>query len=516
MSDGGSRGRILVVDDIDSNRYVLGAYLSRAGYEVVEASSGEEALALVKAGGIDLALLDVNLPDMTGYEVCERIKEMPGLVLPVMHLSATAIQIADRSEGLRRGADAYLVEPVDRQELLATIEALLRSSTSQRLTLEFARRLRRLNELTLAVHAAPTVRLLLNAVAAGAAEMSASAVAVIGLPDLTAVSASHAEGTLVRTLTPEQARAATTVEGLADLLTALGVRRESEPMAHRVYDLEPGVETDSVLVVATGSALEDAEATDLLINQLVLAASTALRNLRNYQTKQVIALTLQRTLLPGVIPEIPGLEVAVRYEASAEYTDVGGDFYEAFALDEHRTAIAIGDVVGHSLEAATAMAQLRTAIRAYSLDGHGPAANLHRLNSLLLRFHPEMTATVCLIEFDRRSETIEVVNAGHLPPLMVGPSGPSYLDVSGTMLGVDHLSVVHRRFAFEQGQTLVLVTDGLIERRGETIEVGFGRLLSSCASPISGVEALCDRILEEVGPQGEPHDDIALIVVRRN
>lgn len=100
--------------------------MRRSGHRVIEAATGTEALAVLAATEVDLVLLDVGLPDMSGFDVCERIKSDPALVRPVIHLSATAIRGADRAQGLTRGADAYLTEPVEPDELLATVTSLLR------------------------------------------------------------------------------------------------------------------------------------------------------------------------------------------------------------------------------------------------------------------------------------------------------------------------------------------------------------------------------------------------------
>lgn len=115
------RATILVVDDTAASRYISGSWLRRSGHRVIEAATGTEALAALAATEVDLVLLDVGLPDMSGFDVCERIKSDPALARPVIHLSATAIRGADRAQGLTRGADAYLTEPVEPDELLATV-----------------------------------------------------------------------------------------------------------------------------------------------------------------------------------------------------------------------------------------------------------------------------------------------------------------------------------------------------------------------------------------------------------
>ncbi len=106
------RARILLIEDSDSNRYLLRTWLRRAGHEVLEAANGEDGLRLVASNAVDLAICDINLPDMTGYMVCEQIKRDPRTRdVPVLHVSSTATQPSDRSEGLRRGAETGVLAP---------------------------------------------------------------------------------------------------------------------------------------------------------------------------------------------------------------------------------------------------------------------------------------------------------------------------------------------------------------------------------------------------------------------
>src|SRR5690242_7672128 len=148
-------GAVLVVDDTPSKRYVLASWLRRGGYQVVEAGTGAEAIELVRGGGISLVVLDVRLPDLSGFEVCERIKSDPSCgVMPVIHVSAAAIHADDRTQGLERGADAYLVEPIDPDELLATLASVLRYYQARRHAEQLAERLTRLARVSVAMSAA--------------------------------------------------------------------------------------------------------------------------------------------------------------------------------------------------------------------------------------------------------------------------------------------------------------------------------------------------------------------------
>ena len=124
---------VLNVDDNEANLYAVTRMLKRAGFTVVEAVSGEEALLKVAAGLPDLVILDVNLPDLDGFEVCRRIKADPATSsIPVLHLSASYILSEDKTRGLDEGADGYLVRPVEPPELVANVRALLRIKSAEK------------------------------------------------------------------------------------------------------------------------------------------------------------------------------------------------------------------------------------------------------------------------------------------------------------------------------------------------------------------------------------------------
>ena len=494
-------GRILIADDSESNRYVLSTWLRRAGHQVFEAANGTDAIAISQREPLDLVVLDVNLPDMSGYDVCEQIKAQPATAgVPVLHVSATAIEPADRSEGLRRGADGYLIEPVDREVLLASVEALLRGTFAQRTAVRLAWRLRQLNEATLAINDATSFEDLVGTIAGEAARLFGAHAIVLVAGDERALYADAQPHEPVK-ITPAQHRDLAVLEESAVRDLRLLAPLDTNGDALRgllVIDLEPPWDDE----------------TDVVLTQYARAATIAVRNMRSYTTERSTALFLQRNLLPDELPVIPGITVAARYAASAEHAEVGGDFYECFRLDADRIAIAIGDVVGHSLEAATVMAQLRTGIRSYMIEGHGPAAVLAHLNRLLSAFHRDMTATAICAVYDRTTGIFELANAGHLPPLVVTPSRSWYLPTGGPLLGVDVGPVPAHAFTLAEGDLLLMFTDGLVERRGEDLDEGLRRLAAVAGTGDDDLEAFCERLLLEAGPP-TLLDDIALIVLRR-
>ena len=161
---------VLVADDSEAKRYLLASWLRGGGHRVVEAATGQEALD--RLAGIDLVVLDVRLPDLSGTEVCARIKSDPATAaIPVIQVSAIAVAVADRALGLNEGADAYLAEPFQAEEFLATVTATLRYFRARRQAERAAARLTALTQVTLAMNAAETFDRLARTAAQGAAEI---------------------------------------------------------------------------------------------------------------------------------------------------------------------------------------------------------------------------------------------------------------------------------------------------------------------------------------------------------
>ncbi|PSF27225.1 hypothetical protein C7H19_25030 [Aphanothece hegewaldii CCALA 016] len=131
---------VLLVDDNETNRYIIAHMLRDAGFNSVEAATGEDGLQLIGLSKPDLIILEVKLPDLDGFEVCKRLKANPETAsIPVLHLSANFIGSRDRARGLDSGADAYLIQPVEPVELIATIKALLRIRQAEAIALTLAR-----------------------------------------------------------------------------------------------------------------------------------------------------------------------------------------------------------------------------------------------------------------------------------------------------------------------------------------------------------------------------------------
>ena len=242
-------------------------------------------------------------------------------------------------------------------------------------------------------------------------------------------------------------------------------------------------------------------------------AALAIEQARLYEQERVAA-ALQRRLLPAADGAQLGLEVSGRYMPAAGGS-LGGDWYDVFALWGGTIGLAVGDVVGHGIEAAAVMAQLRTALRAYAVEGHDPAGVVDRVNSLMWQIGPAPMTTLAFLVLDPAEERFEIVNAGHPPPLILSPTGEaSFLELSGGVaLGVGR-EQPYRAEAHPllPGSTVLLYTDGLVERRGESIDAGLERLRAAAAGA-PGVEELCATIVEHIVPDPRT-DDVAFIAAR--
>jgi serine phosphatase RsbU (regulator of sigma subunit) len=204
--------------------------------------------------------------------------------------------------------------------------------------------------------------------------------------------------------------------------------------------------------------------------------------------------------------------MAFRYLPASDQAEVGGDFYEALRWRD-RVLVVIGDVQGHSLQAATVMGELRHALRAFVLEGHAPLAITGLVNDVLTRYHPGIIATLCLVVLDPASGELQIVNCGHMPPLLVGGQGAAYAREGGLLLGLP-VHEPHVETAFlPPGGTLLLMTDGLVEERGVFIDVNLEKLRVA-AQEASGadVEAFSNHVMSVFGPR---EDDVAMIAVRR-
>jgi anti-sigma regulatory factor (Ser/Thr protein kinase) len=227
-----------------------------------------------------------------------------------------------------------------------------------------------------------------------------------------------------------------------------------------------------------------------------------------------VAVALQRSLLPERMPELVGLGISARYLPARD--EVGGDWYDVIELPDGKIGIAIGDVAGHGVRAAALMGQLRTAVRAYALDGRAPADVLKRMDRLLQTIRGRSMATAVYGVFDPESGLLRFSTAGHPPPLLVPPTGdPRYVEIEPSPpLGIVAYPTFNEgAVKLAGGDIVLLFTDGLIEVRGESLSVGFERLLETARSAPSA-EELCQRVTRTLVPEGGASDDVAVIALQ--
>jgi integral membrane sensor domain MASE1/anti-sigma regulatory factor (Ser/Thr protein kinase) len=237
---------------------------------------------------------------------------------------------------------------------------------------------------------------------------------------------------------------------------------------------------------------------------------------RKAEREHRIAETLQRSLLPDRLPDVPGVSLAARYVPAGADMEVGGDWYDVVELPSGHIGLAIGDVAGHGLRAASTMGQLRMALRAYALEDPSPAKVVGRLDRLVSRLLVSEIVTLAYLVLDLDSGTITFANAGHPPPLAVGPGGrTSFLeDGLGSPLGCDDPEPREEAgFRLVPDSTLLLFTDGLVEKRGVSIHEGLERLATLAADRGRDLETLCDTLLSSMVEE-DTADDIALLAIR--
>lgn len=237
---------------------------------------------------------------------------------------------------------------------------------------------------------------------------------------------------------------------------------------------------------------------------------------RRTREHTAVAESLQRVLVPEETPYVPGFEVAARYRPSADI-QLGGDWFDVFGLPDGRVAIAVGDVSGHGVEATAAMAQLRTALRAYQFEGHAPGDVLDKLDLFVSETIPGLTATVVLAVVTPGSAHVEVANAGHVPLLVIGPDQRCReVNAGRPLLGVGVGHALTEKLDLGDEELLVMFTDGLVERRGEPIDESLAALPAAAPDVVDLLDlgSWVDGLLA-TAPQ-DSDDDMTVVAVRRS
>ncbi|WP_354638501.1 SpoIIE family protein phosphatase [Kitasatospora camelliae] len=244
----------------------------------------------------------------------------------------------------------------------------------------------------------------------------------------------------------------------------------------------------------------------------------ALDRARLYDTKLGLAQGLQASLLPHVLPDVPGLEVTARYLPCTEGMDVGGDFYDLIRVGPDTVAVVIGDVQGHNVNAAALMGQIRTAVRAFATADADPSTVLARTNRLLADLDTSLLASCAYLRVDPARREARLANAGHPVPLLYGPDGRAapLEPLTGMVFNVDPAADYPQiRLGLPIGTTLLLYTDGLVDTPGADLD----RALDDLTATLSRhggepLDRLADLLIGRAGQAEHRTDDIALLLVR--
>jgi len=502
---------VLIVEDNAELRGYLVRLLSPQ-WTTQTAADGRTALALARSLRPALVLTDLSLPTMNGLTLLNALRGNPTTRdVPVILLSAqTGAEAA--ADALHAGADDYLVKPFSSVELLArvrsTIElARLRAQQSAREVVQarFAEQLAEATEVreVLAVAAdnlgAPWSASGLTVAAWDSAEQPAT---IIGPPWDTL---------------PDDVR-----QAMEDLRHQPGLSVTSRPA-----DLAGGIgagagATIDVLGEHTVVWLDlpvepplnssDRNLLRALCGQLGLALSRA----RSFEQQRTVAVTLQRSILGP--PTTPGGGFAARYEPARSPLEVGGDWYDIVDLPYGGTGLVVGDCVGSGLEAATVMGQLRSACRALLLQHNSPASTLSALDGFAGTLEGGACTTVLCAWLSPDTGVLTYSSAGHPPPIVVDPDGNRTLLDQATSVPLAVRARAPRpehTVTLAPGSTLLLYTDGLVERPATSIDDGIDAaadiLVAGRRVP---EEALADRVLGALGPRTGA-DDVAVLLYRQ-
>jgi PAS domain S-box-containing protein len=273
----------------------------------------------------------------------------------------------------------------------------------------------------------------------------------------------------------------------------------------------------SVTLVAAGSGRHFGESDLALAEELAQQVAAVIDRARVYDREHEVARTLQGSLLPDRLPELPGITVAARYLPSTEGAKVGGDWYDVIPVAPGCVGLVVGDVVGHDLTAVTVMGQLRDALRAYALIDPNPASALRQLGAFTEKFGLERTATVLFGVLELPAGTLTLASAGHPPPLVVPTTAPAwFVDLDpGPLLGVAPLDYPLCQVVLDPGDLVVFYTDGLVEDRDTGVGPGMDWLLGAAAGAPRHADVVCEALMQPRSAGATRRDDVAILAVQR-
>jgi len=276
----------------------------------------------------------------------------------------------------------------------------------------------------------------------------------------------------------------------------------------------------AVILVRAGSSPEFSQEDVDLVADLARRAATSINHAKRYAHEHQTALVLQQALLAEPRPPHPDVQCASRYLPTGADIEIGGDWYDTVALPGGKTLLVVGDVMGHGFEAAAAMSEYRSLLRTLALQSEEPERILTEAERIADGLAFDRVATCLVAVVDPVTRTCSFANAGHMPPLLVRANGRCELVAVpvdpplgvGTNLG-EGTRYRQASIGFEPGETLLLYTDGLVERRGKDIDDCLAALTRLDLDPERPLEQLIDTVLSRFDPEGS-EDDVAVLAAR--
>jgi serine phosphatase RsbU (regulator of sigma subunit)/anti-sigma regulatory factor (Ser/Thr protein kinase) len=555
---------VLIVDDRPENLRALEAALEPLGVPIVTAASGPEALRLLLSERFSVILLDVQMPEMDGFETAEFIRRRDKTrSIPIIFLTAISSSPEHVFRGYEAGAVDYIVKPIDpailrskvgvfveldeKNREIARQSSLLQDQERDRAEHAAAEQRHRRSKFLAAAAASLEQRLDVKGRAAQLAQTCIPELADFafvqleteGVVELAAVGTRGAHGDGLRKLVGLRAdpssfgtwvfkapRAKMFEPVTAATWRELGLEHETEmlsnelrPRALIAAPLALGRRSLGVLVVGTSTRGRYGEEELEIAKDLARKAAMAVENSRMYEAERDRSKALQLSLLGRPQVTSTAFAAAMRYLPGSAELEVGGDWYDVIERDDGRVLLAVGDVVGHGVQAATAMGKLRSAMGALGLVVDSPPELLRRLDQFAERIEEARFGTVAAVMLEPDTGTVRYSLAGHPPPLVVDADGHvEFLEEGrGLPLCISSGLAAERsegRTTLREGSTLVLYTDGLIERRDDSIDNGLDRLKSAVAARCAlEPERMCDELVGEFATGSL--DDVVLLCLRR-
>jgi CheY-like chemotaxis protein/anti-sigma regulatory factor (Ser/Thr protein kinase) len=553
---------VLIVDDRPENLEALGTFLEPLRARIVTAGSGREALGLLTTEQFAVILLDVQMPEMDGFETAASIRSRAETrSIPIIFLTGISASPENVFRGYEAGAVDYIVKPVDpailrskvavfvelfeKNQEIARQAQLLREQEQERREREAAEHRLRRSRFLAGVAAALEKRLDVKGRAGQLAhtcvpELGDVALVQLVEPDgvveVAALATRGVQDDLLRRLVGTRSNLSSfgawvfdaprgrVVEPVTpDAWRELGLGNDGDMLCARLdlrsmiaVPLALGRRSLGVLVCASASDGYGEDELELA-KEVARKAAMAVENSRLFEAEQERSKALQQALLGRPEVASAGVTAAWRYLPGSAELEVGGDWYDLIEREDGRILVAVGDVVGHGVQAATAMGKLRSAMGALGLVVESVPELIGRLDQFAEKIEEARFGTVAAVQLQPETGELRYSLAGHPPPLVIDPDGTAgFLEGgAGLPLCIDDGNGRPEGQAFlAEGSTLILYTDGLIERRADSIDSGLERLKNAAVARCGyEPERLCDEIVAEFADGSL--DDLVFLCIRR-